>query len=193
MKATRTRAGWAAAAVAALAVTAQPAAWAHDSVIGGNPGNGEVVEEFPGTLALEFSGHPKEGFNTFALSRVADGTPDVLYSGEPALDGRWVSLDLPAGFEAEPGEYRIGFQIISSDGHATKGMTTFTYAPAGSDGTVEAAQEPVDVTDEETSSNLTLILLVLGVVALAGAAIAAFGKRKRSEQLDTELDQEDDK
>lgn len=193
MKATRTRAGWAAAAVAALAVTAQPAAWAHDSVIGGNPANGEVVEEFPDALALEFSGHPKEGFNTFALSRVADGTPDVLYSGEPALDGRWVSLDLPAGFEAEPGEYRIGFQIISTDGHATKGMTTFTYAPVGSDVAVEAAQQPADVVDEETSSNLTIILIVLGVVALAGAAIAALGKRKRSEQLDTELDQEDDK
>lgn len=176
-------------AAATAALIAAPHALAHDAVIGGAPANGEVVEEFPSTLALEFSGEPKDGFNTFALSRVGEGQPEVLYSGEPQLDGRWVSLDVPGGLDTQPGEYRIGFQIISSDGHATKGMTTFTYAPAGSEVATssESIVQPENL-DEETQTNLNLILAVLGVVVIAGAAFAALARRKRSEDLgdDTE-------
>lgn len=187
------------AAAASVALIAAPNALAHDAVIGGSPANGEVLEEFPSTLSLEFSGVPQDGFNTFALSRVSDSQPEVLYSGEPELDGQWVSLDVPSGLDTEPGDYRIGFQIVSSDGHATKGMTTFTYAPAGSEVSPVASEtsgesgesgesmvQPENL-DEETQSNMNLILAVLGVVAVAGAAFAALARRKKSEDLDGDL------
>lgn len=183
-------------AAASVALIAAPNALAHDAVIGGSPANGEVLEEFPSTLSLEFSGVPQDGFNTFALSRVSDGQPEVLYSGEPELDGQWVSLDVPSGLDTEPGDYRIGFQIVSSDGHATKGMTTFTYAPAGSEVSPVASKtsgesgesivQPKNL-DEETQSNMNLILAVLGVVAVAGAAFAALARRKKTEDLDGDL------
>ena len=124
------------AAGAALTIAAAPVmptgltppAIAHDAVVGGSPANGEVVSEFPDTLTLDFSAAVQDGFNTFALSRTDTG--EVVFTGEPTIDGRAVSVDLPADFAAEPGQYQIGYQIISSDGHATKGMTTFTYEPA---------------------------------------------------------------
>nr|WP_284522878.1 copper resistance protein CopC [Corynebacterium aquatimens] len=86
-----------------LACAAAPAALAHDSVVGGNPENGSVIATFPSTLQLEFSGQPQEGFNTFALSRATDKGPDVLFSGEPTVDGRFVSIDVPDGIDAAPG------------------------------------------------------------------------------------------
>lgn len=174
------------AAAAMLGMAATPAAFAHDSVIGGNPENGAVIQTFPTELVLEFSGEPKEGFNTFALSRVTDGAADVLFSGEPAVEGRLVSLDLPAGLDTKPGEYRIGFQIISSDGHATKGMTTFTYDPNGTAHTQAAGATtgaaPADAvaeSEDDSQAGVRLILLIIGVIAVAGAGLAAVSRRNR--------------
>ncbi|MCP1387197.1 copper resistance protein CopC [Corynebacterium sp. TA-R-1] len=176
------------AAAAMLGMAATPAAFAHDSVIGGNPENGAVLQTFPTELVLEFSGEPKEGFNTFALSRVTDGAADVLFSGEPEVEGRFVSIDLPADLDTKPGEYRIGFQIISSDGHATKGMTTFTFDPDGTAHaqaagatTVVHTDSATQTVDEESRDNMRLILLVIGVVAVAGAGLAAVSRHKRGD------------
>ena len=98
-------------AVGALTVVATPVALAHDSVIGGNPADGEVVEEFPRRIELEFSGLPQEGFSTVAITD--QGSGDLLFSGEPTIDGRLVTLDLPAGVSGGPGDYTVGFQILS--------------------------------------------------------------------------------
>lgn len=186
----------AATSVAAAALFLAPAASAHDAVIGGSPANGDVVETFPSTLELTFSSQPKEGFNTFALSKVGEAGTDVLYTGEPVVSGQDVALDLPGDLNPEPGEYQIGFQIVSSDGHATKGMTTFTYAPNGAvpaeaaaantaAATTEAttSEEP-SIADQGESSNLTLLLSIIGLVVIAGVAIAAMGKRRQARKLE---------
>ena len=179
-----------------------PAALAHDAVIGGSPANGDVVETFPSTLELTFSSQPKEGFNTFALSRVSDAGTDVLYTGEPVVSGQDVVLELPGDLGAEPGEYQIGFQIVSSDGHATKGMTTFTYAPGGAVSTEAAAaataedagSEEPSIADQGENSNRTLLLSIIGLVVIDGVAIAAMGKRRQARKLEerTILDPEPD-
>ncbi|MCT1413557.1 copper resistance CopC family protein [Corynebacterium sanguinis] len=181
------------AAGAALTIAAAPVmptgltppAIAHDAVVGGSPANGEVVSEFPDTLTLDFSGQVQEGFNTFALTRTDTG--EVVFTGEPTIDGRAVSVDLPADFAAEPGQYQIGYQIISSDGHATKGMTTFTYAPAAgataSSAPAAQAGEPADTATQETaepaSNNMTLLWVGLGILAVL-AIIAVAITRSRA-------------
>ncbi|TVS23507.1 copper resistance protein CopC [Corynebacterium sanguinis] len=183
------------AAGAALTIAAAPVmptgltppAIAHDAVVGGSPANGEVVSEFPDTLTLDFSGQVQEGFNTFALTRTDTG--EVVFTGEPTIDGRAVSVDLPADFAAEPGQYQIGYQIISSDGHATKGMTTFTYAPAAgataSSAPAAQAGEPADTATQETaepaSNNMTLLWVGLGILAVL-AIIAVAITRSRAPQ-----------
>ncbi len=186
-------------AAPALALAAAPLTHAHDSVVSATPGIEETVTEFPEELTLEFSGNPKPDFNTFALSRISDD--EVLFSGEPEVDGRNVSIDVPDGLNPEPGDYRIGFQITSSDGHATKGMTQFTYAPDG----MQAAQETEDATvhqedssevgsdetsqnsDEVTDGGYTWLWLLMGVLLLGGVGIAAMGKRQQHKKADKRI------
>ena len=165
--------GAAVAAVAATAamVTAAPA-FAHDSVIGATPEDGSVVQEFPDTIELEFSGEIQDGFNTVAITRDQVGDPDLVYSGEPRIDGRDVILEIPADVEAEPGDYKVGFQIISSDGHATKGMTAFTYDPDGSaqseaSDDSEPANEAADAEESKFWSYFALAAVVVVVSLLA--------------------------
>lgn len=186
------------AGVIAAGLVAAPGALAHDAVIGGSPANGEVVETFPSTLELRFSGQPKEGFNTVALSHIRDGGNEVLYSGEPVVSGQDVFLDLPGDLNPEPGQYTVGFQIVSSDGHATKGMTSFTFAPASSPtgdtsktetatGTATnaaAAEEQPEIVQQGDNSNRTLLLAIIGLVVIAGVAIAAVGKRRQARKLE---------
>lgn len=188
------RALFAGAAAAALAIGSAPLASAHDSVISARPGIDETVTEFPTELVLEFSGQPKEDFNTVALSRVADG--EVLFSGEPEVNDREISIAVPSDVDAQPGEYRIGYQITSSDGHATKGTTSFTLASVQATGETTApggesagrgqddGEEATSISDEaenETGSGYTWLWLLLGALFFGGVVIAALSRRQRNE------------
>ena len=185
----------AAMAAAILSVAGAPAALAHDSVIDADPGVDAIVTEFPTELVLVFSGIPRDGFNTIALSRM--DTNEVLFSGEPTVDRQNVSIDVPEGLDPQPGRYRIGFQITSSDGHATKGMTQFTYQPPGTTVEAEAGDEGEGKPDEtqqnanETQSIIggyIWVWILFGVVLVGGAVIALLGQRQRNGQGKTNRD-----
>ena len=196
-------------AAAMLAVGTAPVALAHDSVIDARPGIEETVSEFPTELVLEFSAQPKEDFNTVALSRVSDD--EVLFSGEPEVNDREVSIAVPDDVDAQPGEYRIGYQITSSDGHATKGQTTFTFTPAqaagestapgsesaqGEDDEREAdATSASDEADKDAGSGYTWLWLLLGALFLGGVVIMALSRRRQNEdatQRVRDMDELDD-
>ncbi|AKK11249.1 copper resistance CopC family protein [Corynebacterium uterequi] len=170
--------------MAGLAVGAGDVAQAHDVVIGGNPAHEAHLEEFPEQLTLEFSAEPLEGFNTFALSNV--DTNEVLFTGEPEINGRELTVSLPDGFDPGDGQYRIGFQITSSDGHATRGMTTFSVgdAEAAPVGDAEAAPggETASPTDGQADSeaagqeeNTSPSAFPASTVAVGVAVLAAVG------------------
>lgn len=181
---TGVRRGGVAAVAAAVSVVAVAPAFAHDSVIGSDPDNGGVVLEFPDKITLEFSGEVEDGFNTVALSRQSDGQTEVLYSGEPEVDGRFVTLELPDDLDAQPGDYKVGFQIVSSDGHSTKGMTSFTLNRSGADeggaaATAEASKDPVVDAAEGMSTTMKVLLALAGVLVVAGAGFGALAKSRR--------------
>ena len=174
-----------AAGVAAVWLT--PTAMAHDVVVGGNPANEEVVEEFPDRIELEFSGIPREGFSTIAVTEQASG--ELLFSGTPELDGRWVSLEFPEDVTGGPGDYTVGFQIISSDGHSTRGSTTFTVADdaaqqadAEADSTEAAPAETGDEEDTGFSGPLAWIVGGLGVIAILGVIVMMIAKGRNTPQ-----------
>lgn len=133
---------------------------AHDAVVGGSPADGAVIETTPTEIVLEFSGEPKEGFNTIAIT---DGAGTVVYRGEPTVTGRNIVLDLPDDLSLAAGDYTIGFQITSSDGHATRGKTSFsiagTAATSPTSGVVtQQEQQPTSVApmgEGENSSSIT--------------------------------------
>lgn len=185
------RALWrsAAAATVFLCSVGLPQAEAHDVVLHSNPSNGGVVESFPTEIALEFSGEVQEGFNTVALSRADGDSVDVLFSGEPEVSGRDVTLTVPEDLKPEPGDYKVGFQIISSDGHSTKGMTTFTFAPAGgsqspaapADASAPSGQgsDPTSAQPAQDTQGMSILLGALAGLALVGVVVAKLARRKR--------------
>lgn len=153
-------------AAGAVAVAPAPFALAHDVVIGGNPGDGEVVEEFPRSIELEFSGLPQGSFTTVAVSNQDSG--EILFSGEPSIDDRVVTLDLPTEVTGGPGDYTVGFQITSSDGHATRNTTTFTVAgettpPAETEAIDEAAEQTETAGDTSTGLGRPVVLFLIGL------------------------------
>ena len=180
----------AAVAAAAAMVTAAPA-FAHDSVIGATPEDGSVLQEFPDTIELEFSGEIQDGFNTVAITRDRVGDPDLVYSGEPRIDGRDVILEIPADVEAEPGDYKVGFQIISSDGHATKGMTAFTYDPDGS-AQSEASDdsEPANEAAEEEDSKFWSYFALAAVVVVVSLLALLFARNRQKRESGTTVTDE---
>lgn len=175
----------AAAATAGLMVLTAPVSPAHDLVIGGNPDNGEVVDEFPEVIELEFSGYVKLDFNTFAISDIESG--EILFSGPPTIDGRMVSIEVPADVNPGPGDYRIGFQITSSDGHSTRGMTTFTVA-GERDAASTAAESTTDVASDAAGESgmlqnpLTWILAGVGILAILGVIVMAIARGQKTTQ-----------
>ncbi len=135
--------------------------FAHDSVIGGSPADGSVVDSSPAEIVLEFSGEPKEGFNTIA---VTDQAGEVVFRGEPTVEGRNVILEVPDDVTLGPGDYTIGFQITSSDGHSTRGKTTFSVSETGGTPVASGTETQVQsanatskptVEDEDTSNSQT--------------------------------------
>ena len=134
-------------------------AYAHDAVVGGSPADGEVLASAPTTVTLEFSGEPKQGFNTMAIS---NSKGDVLVTGEPTVDGRNVTLAIPENTTLTPDEYTIGFQITSSDGHSTRGKTTFTIA---GERVASSAASNTATTDAPTDPTAELMAGAWGKVA----------------------------
>lgn len=172
-----------------LMVAVTPVASAHDVVLDSTPADGGSVSEFPDSVALEFSGIPREGFNTFAVSDVDSG--DVLFSGEPTIDGRTLSLDLPEDLDTGPGSYQIGFQITSSDGHSTRGRTSFTVAGerAGAEETGEkdAADQAADSANSVLQGPVGIIGVIGAIVALSAVVVLTIRKGKMSRELDEHL------
>ncbi|HIW96828.1 MAG TPA: copper resistance protein CopC [Candidatus Corynebacterium gallistercoris] len=149
-----------------------PVASAHDAVLSSTPDEGETISELPSAIVLDFSGEPQEGFNTVSLSR--DG--EVVFSGEPTTDGHKLTLELPGDVNNDPGEYTVGYQITSSDGHATRGGYTFTLS---GDGTTPAPTSEGSSVDEqgeqgEPVTGVPSWLLPLGgIVVISGALVLA--------------------
>lgn len=188
-----TRLGLRVAAVAmAGALLVTPAAQAHDSVVGGNVHADDSLAAFPQEITLEFSAVPKEGFNTFAVTNTDTG--EVLFDGEPTINGRELTLPVPAGVTPQGENFQVGFQITSSDGHATRGSVPFHVKAAAS------ASSAASGVEESTSSSaaedkggkqaaspeslplgVKLAASLAGVLAVVAVAIVAIGRSRRSD------------
>lgn len=151
---------------------------AHDVVLHSTPEDGATVAKFPRTIVLEFSGIPKDNFNTIAVSDSANG--QVLFSAEPHRNKQVMSVAVPDDIHPGPGHYIVGFQITSSDGHATRGKTTFTVAPqsAAMPSQASAASQEQDSPAPEGGMSLGAIVGIMALVAVCVGVIITIKKRK---------------
>ena len=153
-------------------------ATAHDLVVQSTPENGSTITEPFNKIELNFSGKPKEGYNTVALSR--DG--EVLVTGEPVAEGKELSLDIPGDVDWQPGEYTVGYQITSSDGHATRGSLKFTYSDDGNTSAADGSSDAVNPTEATSVDNPSdegipsWVWPLTGIVVVAGALVMAIAR-----------------
>lgn len=171
---------------------------AHDVVLSSTPADGATVTSFPRTITLEFSAIPKDKFNTFAISNAETG--EILYTATPDRDKQMMSITLPDTLHPGDGSYILGYQITSSDGHATRGKLGFTVessaqsshgvqatseasappgvsasAPAtGADEQGQQAAEP-----EESGSLSTIIFGGVGFALIGAIGVAWLTSRRR--------------
>lgn len=178
--------------VGAMSMLVAPQAAAHDVVVDSNPENGSVVDEFPETIELEFSGIPQDLFTTVALSNADSG--EVLTSGTPQLDGQHLSYEVPSDVQTGAGNYILGFQITSSDGHATKGSISFEVTGSAETTTESAATtDTSETTEAETTEAETTetadetsgipapwnwVLSIVAVLVVASAIVMMIAKNR---------------
>jgi copper resistance protein C len=144
-------------------------AFAHNTLIGSNPANESTVPQSPTSIELTFDQPVQmgEGLNTIAVTG-PDGTNWTV--GPATVASNVVSATLddlgPAG------AYRIGYRILSADGHPVSGEVTFTLAEAG-----EGTPAPASTANEGTAAaetddgGLPIWVWILGAVVLLGAGL----------------------
>ncbi|WP_420099101.1 copper resistance CopC family protein [Corynebacterium sp.] len=164
-----------------------PEAAAHDAMVGATPEQDSTVTEAPQSIELEFSGIPRDEFNTVALSQ--DG--EVLLTEEPTVDGHMLTVDVPADLALDDGEYTVGYQITSSDGHATRGSYTFTLSADGP-ATTDAGGSPDTADTADSGSAMPSwagpVLGIAGVIVVLGALVVAVARFRAMSSREPDAD-----
>ncbi|MGH9002837.1 MAG: copper resistance CopC family protein [Acidimicrobiia bacterium] len=109
-----------------------PAAWAHTALVEARPADGSVVARAPVEVVLSFTGPIQEGFAA-EVAVTAPGGRSVT-AGPVRVQGSVVVQDVRA--LPGPGTYRVGYRVVSDDGHPVFGTYAFRYGPSGGAGEV---------------------------------------------------------
>lgn len=190
----------AAALVLGVALVVAEPAWAHENLVSSSPSEGEVFEDAPAVVELEFTA---DVLTIGAGVIVMDAAGTDWADGEPAIDGSEVSVALKPGIP--DGGYQVRWRVISGDGHPISSIIPFTVgdgepflgtpqatpvesAPVESAPAVEATPD-TDSNPGELAPWARILLLALGgaLVALllyVGARLATshLASRRQAKQ-----------
>lgn len=150
---------------AAVLATAAPAA-AHNALIGSDPKDKTSLEVGPSTVTLTFDQDVQGGQGINAISVVDSNGGHYEVAGDPTIKDTAVSQKVDALGKA--GEYKIGYRILSADGHPVSGELTFTLTK---DGTGTPRQVQADNQTEQPSDGLPIWVWIVGAVVLLGGGV----------------------
>lgn len=108
--------------VAALALMAADAAWAHAFLDHAEPRVGSSVERAPRQTTIWFS-EPVEP--AFSWVKVFDANGKRVDRGDKAVDPQDASVLRVSVPPLAPGRYRVAWRAVSIDTHVTEGDFTF--------------------------------------------------------------------
>ncbi|HJP76819.1 MAG TPA: copper resistance CopC family protein [Pseudonocardiaceae bacterium] len=145
-------------------------ALAHNVLVGSSPASGASVATGPGTVSLTFDAPVQFGANT--LTVIGPDGQHWEKSGNATVNGDSVSTAVaPLG---PAGVYKVGYRIISADGHPVSGEVSFTLTKAGT-GT-PPQQSSSTAAGTSGSGGVPVWAWVLGAVVLLGVGLF-FGLR----------------
>ncbi|MGW6443663.1 copper resistance CopC family protein [Lentzea sp. NPDC055074] len=150
---------------AAVLATAAPAA-AHNALIGSDPKDKASLEVGPSSITLTFDQDVQggQGINAISVTDSSGGHYEV--AGDPTIKDTAVSQKVDALGKA--GEYKIGYRILSADGHPVSGELTFTLTK---DGTGTPRQGEVSNLKDQPSDGLPIWVWIVGAVVLLGGGV----------------------
>lgn len=127
---------------------------AHDDLLESSPAAGSTVETLPSELTLTFSANLIDGDGSTEVV-VTDAAGTSVTDGPATVNGSQVVQPLVA--EADAGDYRVIWKVVSSDGHATSKEFSFSVAtstlpaPTSPEASEEPSAEPTTETSAEPS------------------------------------------
>jgi methionine-rich copper-binding protein CopC len=160
-----------AVSLVALVGLAVPAS-AHNSLIGSTPRDGALMEAGPDQIELKFDQPVQmgQGLNTVAVL----GPNNDHWEGGPVQVASNV-VTAPVRPLGPAGAYKIGYRILSADGHPVTGELTFTLTKAGAGTPAPAGlqADPPDIGQDSDSGIPPWLWIVgAGVLLAAGLVIA---------------------
>jgi methionine-rich copper-binding protein CopC len=145
-------------------------ALAHNVLVGSSPANGASVATGPGTVSLTFDAPVQFGANY--LTVIGPDGNHWEKTDNATVNGDSVSTSVaPLG---PAGVYKVGYRIISADGHPVSGEVSFTLTKAGTGTPPQHSSD--SATGSSTSGAVPVWVWVLGAVVLLGVGLF-FGLR----------------
>jgi hypothetical protein len=143
---------------------------AHNVLVGSTPTAGSSLAAGPSRVELDFNAPVQRGADVITVIG-----PDGNHwerTENATVNGDSVSTDVsPLG---PAGQYKIGYRIISADGHPVSGEVTFTLTAAGSGKPVAPAANQAGTSAAGNSSGgggIPVWVWIVGAVLVLGVAL----------------------
>lgn len=145
-------------------------AFAHNTLVGSTPEEGAQLRTGPQEVRLDFDQPVRsgEGYNTVTVV----GPDGSHWTDAPAqVEGN--SVRVPVGELGPAGDYRIGYRVLSNDGHPVSGQVPFTLTEPGDGSPVPAPGAEQDEPAEESGGTPVWPWIVGAVVVVALGLVLA--------------------
>jgi methionine-rich copper-binding protein CopC len=165
---------FAAFAVALFALVGlAPAAFAHNQLVSSTPADKASLETGPSTIELTFDQPVQGGKGLNSVVVVGPNGSDQWQAGEASVRGNVVTA--PVRELGPAGDYRVGYRILSADGHPVSGELKFslTKAGKGTPAPIEATQSAGGANADKSQENggVPVWVWIAGAVVLLGAGV----------------------
>jgi methionine-rich copper-binding protein CopC len=155
-----------------LMVTMATPALAHNVLISTDPAKGAQLTTGPAKVSLTFDQYVQTGGANEDVNQIAvtgPGGKGQWAEGPVVVSNNVVSAPLrPLG---PAGEYTIGYRILSADGHAVTGESTFTLTVAGNGTPSSATAATAGTTQQGDSGGVPIWVWIAGAVILLGVGL----------------------
>ncbi|MFC3892731.1 copper resistance protein CopC [Lentzea rhizosphaerae] len=153
---------------AAVLVTAAPAA-AHNALISSDPKDKASLEVGPSTVTLTFDQDVQGGQGINKISVTDGGGGHYELPGDPMIKD--TSVTQAVGALGKAGLYKIGYRILSADGHPVSGELMFTLTKDGTGTPRVEAENDGSGADPHSQGGLPVWVWIVGAVVLLGGGV----------------------
>lgn len=145
---------------------------AHNQLIASTPANKAELATGPATVELTFDQPVQDGPDLNSIVVVGPGGTDQWQGGGVTVRGNVASA--PVRELGPAGEYRVGYRILSADGHPVSGEVTFILTAPGNGSPAPApdATAPGGTASEEGSGGVPIWVWIGGAAVLLAAGVA---------------------